>query len=1151
MPNKKFRKVMAANRGEIAIRIFRACTELGISTLAIYSEEDKLSLHRYKADEAYLIGKGKGPIDAYLGIDEIIDLARKKDVDAIHPGYGFLSENAEFSQACQRAGIVFIGPTPEIQKRVGDKISGRKVAIEAGVPVVPGTENPVRTEEEALIFAKSAGYPIIIKASSGGGGRGMRVARNQRELLEGLKSAASEAKAAFGDATIFLEKYIENPKHVEVQILGDNYGNIVHFYERDCSIQRRHQKVIEIAPSLYLSNKKRKELCDYALALAKHVQYRNAGTVEFLMDKKGNFYFIEVNPRIQVEHTVTELVTMRNLVQAQIRIAQGQKLSDPEIGIKSQKDIDLRGFAIQSRITTEDPKNNFAPDFGTIKAYRTAAGFGVRLDAAAGYAGAQITPHYDSLLVKISTWGLTFPDAARTMHRALQEFRIRGVKTNIGFLERVITHPTFLEGKCDTSFLDDHPELFQLPEKKDRANKILSYIGHITVNGYPGIKPEKRLKYKALHQPEVPEVSYGKHHPRGTRDILLDKGPEGLAAWARKHKQLLITDTSWRDAHQSLLATRVRTHDLDRIAEATSHLGGGIFSLEMWGGATFDVSMRFLNEDPWERLDRLRKKVPNILFQMLLRGSNAVGYTNYPDNVVQEFTVKAAESGIDVFRIFDSLNWTKGMRIAMEAVRERTNAVCEASMCYTGDILDPKRDKYPLEYYVALAKELESMGAHILAIKDMAGLLKPFAAEKLVRALKDEVGIPIHLHTHDTSSNGGAMLLMAAQAGVDIVDVAISSLSGLTAQPNMNALLAALEGSIWDPQLDQDGLQKLANYWETVRTYYAPFESELRSGTAQVYHHEIPGGQYSNYKPQVEGLGLGHRWEECKEMYRKVNFMFGDIIKVTPSSKIVGDMAMFMVQNNLEPEDVFERGEELTFPQGVVDFFKGMIGQPVGGFPERLQAIILKGEQPLTCRPGELLEPVDFKNKKEELELKLGHNVSDRDVLSAVLYPGVFEEYDKHRQNFSDTSFLSTPVFFYGLEAGDEVNIEIEAGKTLIIKLNAFGRVHEDGTRNIYFELNGEPRVVTVKDLSVESEHESHEKADPSNVKHVGAPMPGKIFKLMTSVGEKISAGDTLLTTEAMKMETNVKSKVDGVVADIRFSEGDQVDQGDLLVVLE
>ncbi len=1150
MAVKKFKKIMAANRGEIAIRIFRACTELGIKTVAIYSEEDKISLHRYKADEAYLIGKGKGPIDAYLSIDEIIDLARKKEVDAIHPGYGFLSENAEFAEACERAGIAFIGPTPEIQRRLGDKVSARQVAIEAGVPVVPGTEEPVTTEEEALIFAKESGYPIMVKAAAGGGGRGMRVARNQKDLLEGLKSAASEAKAAFGNPSVFLEKYIEKPKHIEVQILGDKHGNIFHFFERDCSIQRRHQKVIEIAPSLGLDEKTRQAICDSAMKIARAVNYVNAGTVEFLLDQNGDFYFIETNPRIQVEHTVTEMVTSRNLVQMQIMVAQGYKLTDPQIGISSQDDIELRGYAIQCRVTTEDPQNGFAPDFGTIKVYRTAAGFGVRLDAGQGYAGAQITPHYDSMLTKITAFGRSFPDAARTMDRALQEFRIRGVKTNIGFLENVITHPLFLEGKCDTSFIDSHPELFQIRVKKDRANKLLRFIGHTVVNGYPGITEERALRFRDLREADVPEMHYDTPRPRGTRDILREKGPEGLARWAMKEKKLLLTDTTMRDAHQSLMATRFRTFDLDRIAEATSVLGGGLFSLEMWGGATFDVSMRFLREDPWERLDRLREKIPNVLFQMLLRGSNAVGYTNYPDNVVQNFVAEAARGGIDVFRVFDSLNWTKGMRVAMDAVREN-GAVCEAAMCYTGDILDPKRDKYPLKYYVDLAKELEKMGAHILGIKDMAGLLKPFAAEKLVKALKQEIGIPIHLHTHDTSSNGGAMLLVAAQAGADIVDTALSSVSGLTAQPNMNALLAALEGTIWDPKLDQDGLQLLTNYWETVRTYYAPFESELRSGTAQVYFHEIPGGQYSNYKPQVEGLGLGHRWEECKLMYRKVNDMFGDVIKVTPSSKIVGDMAMFMVQNNLEPEDVYERGDELTFPQGVVDFFKGMIGQPVGGFPKDLQKIILKDEKPLTCRPGELLEPVDFDARKAELEAKVGHPVKDRDVLSAALYPGVWEEFDAHRQDFGDTSVLPTPVFFYGLEIGDELNIDIEPGKTLIVRLNAVGGLQKDGSRNIYFELNGEPRQVTVQDLSVVSDESAHQKAERGNTRHIGAPMPGKVFKLLVKAGDEVKAGDTVLTTEAMKMETNVKAKQDGKVVDVLFKEGDSVQQDDLLVVLE
>jgi pyruvate carboxylase len=1148
MAIKQFKKIMAANRGEIAIRIFRACTELGISTVAIYSEEDKVALHRYKADEAYMIGRGKGPIDAYLGIDEIIDLARAKGVDAIHPGYGFLSENPEFAEACERAGIAFIGPTAEIQRKLGNKVAARKVALDAGVPVVPGTEKPVKTEEEALLFAKECGYPIIVKAAAGGGGRGMRVVRKREELVDGMKSAASEAKAAFGDGTVFLEKYIENPKHIEVQVMGDQHGNMVHYFERDCSIQRRHQKVIELAPSPSLSQKKRDEVCELAMKIVREVGYINAGTVEFLMDKEGKFYFIETNPRIQVEHTVTELVTMRNLVQTQILVAQGYKLSDPEIGIKKQSDIELRGYAIQCRVTTEDPQNNFAPDFGTIKAYRTAVGFGVRLDAANGFAGSEITPYYDSLLVKVSTWGISFLDACRTMNRALKEFRVRGVKTNIGFLENVINHEPFRKGQCDTSYLDNNPELFNIPEKKDRANKLLQYLGHVSVNGYPNIK--KKLRMSELREAHVPEISPDAICPRGTRDILLEKGPEGLAEWVKKQNHLLITDTTMRDAHQSLLATRVRTYDLEKIAAATSHLGGGMFSLEMWGGATFDVSMRFLTEDPWERLDRLRAKVPNILFQMLLRGSNAVGYTNYPDNVVEDFVANAAKGGIDVFRIFDSLNWTKGMKVAMDAVRKE-GAICEAAMCYTGDINDPKRDKYPLEYYVNMAKELENMGAHILGIKDMAGLLKPFAAERLIKALKEEVGIPIHLHTHDTSGNGGTMLLMAAKAGVDIVDTALSSISGLTSQPSMNALLATLEGTLWDPKLDQVGMQKLANYWETVRTYYEPFESELRSSTAQVYYHEIPGGQYSNYKPQVEGLGLGHRWEECKQMYRKVNDMFGDLVKVTPSSKIVGDMAMFMVQNNLEPEDVMERGHELTFPQGVVDFFKGMLGQPYGGFPEKLQKIILKDEEPFTHRPGEFLEPVDFAAKKKELEEKLGHEVKERDVSSAVLYPGVFEEFDRHRQRYSDTSVLSTPLYFYGLEPGDEVSIDIEEGKTLIVKLTAIGEVSKDGTRSIFFELNGEPRQVSVKDLSVDTEDADIVLADPGNDKHVGAPMPGKIFKMNVSVGDEVKAGDTLLVTEAMKMETNVRAKTDGVVKEILLGEGAQVQQDVLIIVLD
>ncbi len=1147
MDKKVFRKVLAANRGEIAIRIFRACTELGIGTVALYSEEDKLSLHRYKADEAYLIGKGKSPIDAYLGIDEIISLALKADVDAIHPGYGFLAENAEFAEKCEANGIAFIGPTAEMQRALGDKVAARKVAMAAGVPTVPGTEDPIEKEEEALKFAKENGYPIIIKAAAGGGGRGMRVATNKKELLEGLVAAGSEAKAAFGNAAVFLERYLENPKHIEVQVMGDNYGNLVHFYERDCSIQRRHQKVVEFAPSLSLTQKTREELCTAALKIAGEVKYRNAGTVEFLLDKEGNWYFIEMNPRIQVEHTVTEMITGRNLVQDQILIACGHKLSDPEINIPSQSAIDMRGYAIQCRITTEDPTNNFAPDFGTLTTYRSAAGAGIRLDAGNAFTGAQITPHYDSLLVKVSSWGLTFQAAANIMNRALQEFRVRGVKTNIGFLENVVTHSVFLKGKCDTSFIEKHPELLVIREKKDRASKVLAFLGDVIVNGSPGVT--KPLKSADLIEARVPEIDYTTPRPSGSRDLLMTLGAEGLSKWILEQKKLLLTDTTMRDAHQSNLATRVRTHDLLKIAEPTSYLASDIFSLEMWGGATFDVSMRFLKEDPWQRLYKLSEAVPNILFQMLLRGSNAVGYTNYPDNVVEKFVKEAANSGIDIFRVFDSLNWTTGMKVAMEAVR-KSGKVCEAAICYTGDITDPKRDKYPLEYYVNMAKELEKMGAHILAIKDMAGLLKPLAAYKLVKALKENIGIPVHLHTHDTSSNGSATLLKASEAGVDRVDAALSSLSGLTAQPNLNALVAALEGSERDPLVNAPGLQKLANYWETVRDYYAPFESGLKSGTAEVYHHEIPGGQYSNFKPQVAGLGLIERWDECKEMFHKVNMLFGDIVKVTPSSKVVGDMAMFLVKNNMEPEDIFTSKEELAFPESVVGMFKGMLGQPYQGWPEELQKIILKGEQPITCRPGELLEPVDFVEERLMLEERLGHKVDDRALLSYILYPNVYPEFDRHRQEFSDTSVIPTPIFFYGLEPGQETSLDIEPGKTLIIKLNAIGKVQKDGTRAVYFELNGNNRSVVIRDQSVQTDEKVNEKADKGNPNHIGAPMPGKVLKVNVKPGDELKAGDVLMVTEAMKMETNIKAKADGKVVEVRFKEGEKVEKGDLAFVL-
>lgn len=1147
MQKKIFRKILAANRGEIAIRIFRACAELDISMVAIYSEEDKLSLHRYKADEAYLVGKGKSPIDAYLGIDEIIALALKTGAEAIHPGYGFLAENAEFAEKCEANGIVFIGPTAEMQRSLGDKVAGRKAAMAAGVSVVPGTEAPIEKEEEALRFAKEHGYPIIVKAAAGGGGRGMRVARDKQELLEGLVAAGSEAKASFGNAAVFLERYLENPKHIEVQVLGDNYGNLVHFFERDCSVQRRHQKVVEFAPSLCLTEEQRQELCAAALKIAGQVNYRNAGTVEFLVDQQGKHYFIEMNPRIQVEHTVTEMITGRNLVQNQILVASGFALSDPEINIPSQSAIDKRGFAIQCRVTSEDPANNFAPDFGTITTYRSAGGCGVRLDAGNATTGARITPHYDSLLVKVSTWGLTLQNAAHIMDRALREFRIRGVKTNITFLEKVVAHPVFLKGECDTSFIDKHPDLLVLPKKKDRATKILNFIGNVVVNGSPGVT--RPLRSAELIEARVPEFDPLTPPPAGTRDLFKKLGPEEFSRWVLEQKHLLVTDTSMRDAHQSNLATRVRSYDLLRIAEPLAHLAPNLFSLECWGGATFDVSMRFLKEDPWQRLHTLSERIPNILLQMLLRGSNAVGYTNYPDNVVEKFVAEAADSGIDLFRVFDALNWTKGMKVAMEAVR-KSDKICEAAICYTGDITDPKRDKYPLEYYVAMAKELENMGAHILAIKDMAGLLKPLAAYKLVKALKESIGIPVHLHTHDTSSMGSASLLKASEAGVDIVDAAISSLSGMAAQPNMNGIVAALDGSERDTQLDSRGLQKLANYWETVRDYYAPFESGLKGGTAEVYQHEIPGGQYSNFKPQVAGMGLLDRWEECKDMYGKVNHLFGDIIKVTPTSKVVGDMAMFLVKNNLQPEDVFTTQEDLAFPESVVGMFKGLLGQPYQGWPVELQKIILKGEQPITCRPGELLEPIDFEAERTKLEEKLGHAVDDKALVSAILYPNVYPEFDKHLQEYSDTSVIPTPVFFYGLEPGQETSVDIEAGKTLIISLNSTGRLHDDGTRTISFELNGHNRSVIVRDQAVKAGVKLREQADRENFQHIGAPMPGKVFKINVKPGVEVKAGDVLMVTEAMKMETNIKAKIDGTIVDVKFKEGDKIEKDDLVIVM-
>ncbi|MED3823262.1 pyruvate carboxylase [Priestia flexa] len=1146
MVTKKIKKVLVANRGEIAIRVFRACTELNIRTVAIYSKEDAGSYHRYKADEAYLVGVGKKPIDAYLDIEDIIKTAKLHDVDAIHPGYGFLSENIQFAKRCEEEGIIFIGPKSKHLDMFGDKVKARHQAIQANIPVIPGTDGPIDSLDEAKEFAAQHGYPLMIKAALGGGGRGMRVVRNEASLAESYERAKSEAKAAFGSDEVYVEKLVENPKHIEVQILGDHSGNVVHLYERDCSVQRRHQKVVEVAPSLSLSEELRDQICDAAVQLMDNVNYINAGTVEFLVSGK-EFYFIEVNPRVQVEHTITEMITGVDIVQSQILIADGYDLHSNVVAIPKQEEIITHGYAIQSRVTTEDPLNNFMPDTGKIMAYRSGGGFGVRLDTGNSFQGAVITPYYDSLLVKVTTWALTFDQAASKMVRNLKEFRIRGIKTNIPFLENVVKHEKFLTGAYNTSFIDTTPELFVFPKRKDRGTKMLTYIGNVTVNGFPGVAEKKKPIFT---KPRVPQLDLSTPVPNGTKQILDEQGAQGLVNWVKERKEVLLTDTTFRDGHQSLLATRVRTNDLKQIANPTARLLPDLFSLEMWGGATFDVAYRFLKEDPWDRLLTLRQEAPNVLFQMLLRASNAVGYKNYPDNVIKEFVEKSAYAGIDVFRIFDSLNWVEGMTLAIDSVRQ-TGKIAEAAMCYTGDILDPSRRKYDLTYYKNLAKELEQSGAHILGIKDMAGLLKPQAAYDLVSALKETVDIPIHLHTHDTSGNGILTYAKAIEAGVDIVDVAVSAMAGLTSQPSANSLYYALEGTERKPKLDIQNLEQLSYYWEDVRKYYQDFESGMNAPHTEVYVHEMPGGQYSNLQQQAKAVGLGNRWDEVKDMYSRVNELFGDIVKVTPSSKVVGDMALFMVQNNLTEETLFERGESLDFPDSVIELFEGYLGQPHGGFPEKLQRIILKGKKPITVRPGELLEDVDFNALKEKLFHELGRQVTSFDALAYALYPKVFMDYHKAVEQYGDISVLDTATFLYGMRLGEEAEIEIEKGKTLIVRLVSIGEAQADGNRTIYFELNGQPREVVIKDESVKTTVVSKMKADLTNPNQIGASMPGTVIRVIVEKGDKVSKGDHLMITEAMKMETTVQAPFDGVVKNIHVGSGDAIQPGDLLVEFE
>ncbi|WJP98553.1 pyruvate carboxylase [Macrococcus bovicus] len=1139
---RQITKLLAANRGEIAIRIFRAATELGIPTVAIYSKEDSRSLHRYKADEAYLVGEHLSPTDSYLDIEGIISIAKQCGADAIHPGYGFLSENETFARRCLEEGIIFIGPELRHLDMFGDKVKARSQATAADLPVIPGTKEAVRSFEEVAAFVETHGYPIIIKAISGGGGKGMRIVEQADELEEAYTRAQSEAQKSFGNREVYLEKLIRNPKHIEVQILGDQHGNLVHLFERDCSVQRRHQKIVEVAPSVGLSEDMRRNICDAAVKLMKKVGYVNAGTVEFLVAEDA-FYFIEVNPRVQVEHTITEMVTGVDIVKTQILIADGEALHDARIEMPQQEEIQTLGYAIQCRITTEDPLNHFMPDSGTIMAYRSSGGFGVRLDAGDGFQGAEISPYYDSLLVKVSTQALTFKQAEEKMIRSLKEMRIRGIKTNIQFLINVVQHPVFVSGAYNTNFIDATPELFDIKEPRDRGTKTLEYIASVSVNGFPGV---------ANARPDVliPKLNYEKSLT-GSRQLLLDEGPEAVAKWLQSQKDVLITDTTFRDAHQSLLATRVRTKDMMDVAPATSRLLKEAFSLEMWGGATFDVAYNFLKESPWKRLENLRAAIPNVLFQMLLRASNAVGYKNYADNVIEKFVAESAAAGIDVFRIFDSLNWLDQMKVANEAV-QRAGKISEGAICYTGDILNPQRsDVYTLDYYIKMARDMERAGFHILAIKDMAGLLKPEAAYQLVGELKAAVDMPIHLHTHDTSGNGIATYSRAIDAGVDVVDTAIGAMSGLTSQPNAGTLYHARLGTARELAVDIAGLDELSHYWEAVRPIYASFESDIKAPSAEVYAHEMPGGQYSNLRQQAVGVGLGERFSDVKDMYRRVNLMFGDIVKVTPSSKVVGDMALYMVQNDLDEISIYEKGASLDFPASVVQFFKGEIGQPASGFPEKLQQLILKGQPALTGRPGLSIPDVDFAKLEEELQALLKTEVSAQDVISYALYPKVFLNYKETEKMFGDISKLDSQLFFYGMEKGDIVAIEIDKGKTLIVKLINIGHVHADGHRWVYFEMNGMPRKVYVKDAAVEVTSAAVRKADPSDSSHIGAQMPGTVGEVKVKAGDTVVKGQVLLVTEAMKMETSVQAPYAGTIKEINVETGNAVKTGDLLAVLE
>jgi len=1146
-------KILVANRSEIAIRVFRAANELGLKTVAIWAEEDKYALHRFKADESYLVGRGQhldrqlGPIESYLSIDEIIRVARLSGADAIHPGYGLLSESPEFAEACREAGIVFIGPTPETMRELGNKVAARNLAVRVGVPVVPATEPLPDNMDEVRRMAGEIGYPVMLKASWGGGGRGMRAIRSEADLAREVIEAKREAKAAFGKDEVYLEKLVERARHVEVQVLGDTHGNVVHLFERDCSIQRRNQKVVERAPAPYLNDAQRAELSGYALKIAQATNYVGAGTVEFLMDADtGKFYFIEVNPRIQVEHTVTEEVTGIDIVKAQIHILEGKAIGDPASGVPAQADIRLNGHALQCRITTEDPEQNFIPDYGRITAYRGATGFGIRLDGGTAYSGAVITRFYDPLLEKVTAWAPSPQEAIARMDRALREFRIRGVATNLTFLEAIIGHPKFRDNSYTTRFIDTTPELFAQVRRRDRATKLLTYIADVTVNGHPETKGRKKPGAD-MTPPEVPFI--GGPVPDGTKQLLDRLGPEKFSEWMRTEKRVLVTETAMRDGHQSLLATRMRTHDIARIASVYARALPGLFSLECWGGATFDVAMRFLTEDPWERLELIRQGAPNILLQMLLRGANGVGYTNYPDNVVKYFVRQAARGGIDLFRVFDCLNWVENMRVSMDAVREE-GRLCEAAICYTGDILNAARLKYDLKYYVALAGELERAGANIIAIKDMAGLLKPAAATVLFKALREATDLPIHFHTHDTSGISAATVLASVDAGADAVDAAMDAFSGNTSQPCLGSIVEALRGTERDPGLDPAWIRRISFYWEAVRNQYAAFESDLKGPASEVYLHEMPGGQFTNLKEQARSLGLETRWHEVAQAYADVNRMFGDIVKVTPSSKVVGDMALMMVSQDLSVADVEDPARDIAFPDSVVSMLRGDLGQPPSNWPEALQKKALKGEKAYTARPGSLLPDADLAAERRKAEEKIGRDISEREFASYLMYPKVFADLAAAQETYGPVSVLPTPVYFYGLAVEDEILTELEPGKTMVIRNLAVGEADDQGMVQVFFELNGQPRRIKVPDRAHGTGAAARRrKAEPGNEAHVGAPMPGVVSTVAVTAGQAVSAGDVLVSLEAMKMETVIHAERAGTIAEVPVRAGDQIDAKDLLVV--